>query len=90
LQSGDYKKTFNTDVATIAYVTTGQTPVYRVTRQKTMCLWIAELLKDMRLESWARVFRVASVEFQTLYDNALFEQEMWYRPDSATAVRLFE
>ena len=89
LQSGEYKNTFKTDVATIAYATTGQTEAYRTTRQKAMCMWIAELLKDMRLESWAGVFRVASVEFGALYDNALFEGEVWYRPDSNTAVRLF-
>ena len=49
-QSGEYKKTFQTDLATIAYVTTGQTPEYRETRRKTMCLWITELLNEMRLE----------------------------------------
>ena len=90
LQSGDYKKTFQTDLATIAYLTTGQTAEYRVTRQKAMCTWIKELLKDMRLEAWAGVFKVASVEFQTLYDHALFESAVWFRPDSDTPVRLFD
>ena len=90
LQSGEYKKQFKTDVATIAYATTGQTADYRVTRQKAMCTWIKELLKDMRLEAWAGIFKVASVEFQTLYDPSLFESEMWFRPDSNTPVRLFE
>jgi hypothetical protein len=89
LQSGDYKRTFKTDVATIAYATTGQTPEYRVTRQKTMCAWIAELLKEMRMEDWAGVFRVASIEFATLYDNSLFEEDVWYRPDSPTPTSLF-
>ena len=55
-----------------------------------MCTWIRELLKEMRLEEWTGVFKVASVEFQTLYDHALFESEMWLRPDSETPVRLFE
>ena len=90
LQSGDYKKTFQTDLATIAYLTTGQTAEYRVTRQKAMCTWIKELLKDMRLEAWAGVFKVASVQFQTLYDHALFESAVWFRPDSDTPVRLFD
>jgi hypothetical protein len=67
-----------------------QTAEYRVTRQKAMCTWIKELLKDMRLESWAGVFKVASVEFQTLYDHALFESAVWFRPDSDTPVRLFD
>ena len=90
VQSGEYTKTFNTKVVTIAYLTTGQTPEYRVQRQKTMCVWIRELLKEMRLEEWAGVFKVASVEFQTLYDHVLFESDVWLRPDSATPVRLFD
>jgi hypothetical protein len=90
LQSGEYKKTFQTDVATIAYVTTGQTPEYRETRRKAMCLWMRELLRDMQLKQWDNVFKVASVEFKTLYDYSLFETEAWYKPDSSTAVRLFD
>jgi hypothetical protein len=90
LQSGEYKKTFQTDLATIAYVTTGQTPEYRETRRKAMCLWIHELLKEMRLESWTNVFKVASVEFSALYDYSLFEAEVWHKPDSSSAVRLFD
>jgi hypothetical protein len=89
VQSGEYTKTFNTKVVTIAYLTTGQTPEYRVQRQKTMCVWIRELLKEMRLEEWAGVFKVASVEFQNIYDNSLFEEEVWYRPDQEKAVPLF-
>jgi hypothetical protein len=90
LQSGEYKKTFQTDLATIAYITTGQTPEYRETRRKTMCLWIKELLADMRLKDWANVFKVTSVEFSRLYDYSLFEAKTWYKPDSSTAVRLLD
>ena len=89
LESGEYQKTFQTDEATIAYVTTGQTPAYRETRRKAICQWIRELLADMGLKDWASVFRVASIEFGTLYDYSLFESEIWFRPDSDTAVRLF-
>jgi hypothetical protein len=49
-----------------------------------------QLLKEMRMTEWAGVFRVASIEFGTLYDNALFEGEVWHRPDTDKAVRLFE
>jgi hypothetical protein len=90
LQSGEYKRTFYTDYATVAYATTGQTEAYRNTRRKAMCTWIMELLREMRMTEWAGVFRVASIEFANLYDNALFESEVWYRPDSEKAVRLFE
>jgi hypothetical protein len=90
IQSGEYKRTFKTDLATIAYVTTGQTEEYKTTRRKAMCAWIMELLREMRMTDWAGNFKVASIEFQHLYDNSLFEKDVWYRPDSEKAVRLFE
>jgi Replication-relaxation len=90
IQSGEYKREFSTDLATIAYAITGHTEAYRITRRKIMCAWIAELLREMRLGDWYRVFKVTSIEFGRLYDNALFEDEVWYRPDQEQAVRLFE
>src|SRR5688500_3355209 len=36
LQSGEYKKAFNTNTVRIAYATTGQLPEYREARRKTM------------------------------------------------------
>ena len=50
---------------------------------------LMELLTEMRMTDWAGVFKVANVEFPTLYDNALFEREGWYRPDSSTPLPLF-
>src|SRR5918992_718720 len=73
IQSGEYRREVSTDLATIAYATTGQTEAYKTTRRKAMCAYIMELLKEMRMTEWAKVFRVASIEFGTLYDNALFE-----------------
>ena len=90
LQSGDYKKTFHTNTASIAYATTGQLPEYREARRKSMCSMIMQLLKERRLEQWARIFKVTSLEFHALYDNSLFESEVWFRPDSDTPVRLFD
>ena len=90
LQSGDYQKTFNTNTARIAYATTGQLPEYRETRRKAMCSMIMQLLKERRMEPWAQVFKVTSLEFHALYDSSLFESEVWFRPDSETPVRLFE
>ena len=90
MQSGEYTKAYNTKVVTFAYLTTRQTPACRQQRQKTMCLWIHELHKEMRLEDWTNVFKVASIEFQNIYDRSLFEKAVWYKPDSSTAVRLFD
>jgi hypothetical protein len=88
-QSGEYKKTFNTNTACVAYATTGQLPEYREARRKAMCSMIMQVLKERRLENWARVFKVTSLEFHTLYDNSLFEEEVWYRPDSPKPLSLF-
>jgi hypothetical protein len=90
IQSGEYKREFSTDLATIAYATTGHSEAYRNSRRQAMCAWIMELLREMRLTDWTRVFKVASIEFNRLYDNALFEAEVWYTPDSEQAVRLFD
>jgi hypothetical protein len=89
VRRGEYQKVFKTDVGTIAYATTGQTEEYRETRRKVMKQWIWEILKEMRLESWADSFKVASIEFTNLYDNSLFEEDVWYRPDSPTPRSLF-
>jgi hypothetical protein len=88
-QSGEYKKTFNTNTACVAYATTGQLPEYREARRKAMCAMIMQVLKERRLENWAGVFKVTSLEFHTLYDNALLEDEVWYRPDSPKPRSLF-
>jgi hypothetical protein len=66
IQSGKYKRTFKTDLATIAYATTDQTEEYKTTRRKAMCAWIMELLREMRMTDWTGNFKVASVEFQNL------------------------
>jgi hypothetical protein len=90
LQSGDYKKAFNTNTACVAYATTGQLPEYREARRKAMCSMIMQVLKERRMEQWAKIFKVTSLEFHTLYDNALFEEKVWYRPDSPNPLSLFD
>jgi hypothetical protein len=89
IQSGEYQKTFNTNTASIVYATTGQLPEYRETRRKAMCSIIMQLLKERRMEPWAQIFKVTSLEFHTLYDNSLFEKAVWYRPDSPNPQSLF-
>jgi hypothetical protein len=89
VRRGEYQKVFNTNVGTIAYATTGQTAEYRETRRKVMGQWIWEILREMRLEDWAGSFKVASIEFGKLYDYSLFEQKVWYRPDSPKPLPLF-
>ena len=94
IRSGDYAHVFGTPAVIIAYATTGQVQEYAETRRKTMCAWTMEVLTELELESWAKVFRFASaVVYKTLYEEgqALFTKPVWYQPDSpATPVPLLE
>jgi Replication-relaxation len=90
IRSGDYERVFDTPAVIIAYATTGQVQAYADTRRKTMGAWTMEVLAELEIESWASVFRVTTVTYETLYEDAqaLFTAPVWYRPDSPTPVRL--
>jgi Replication-relaxation len=89
IKSGAYRKMFSTDAVMIAYLTTGEMPEYRETRRKAMCVWTQEVLADLHMENWSHIYRFASVVFEDLYTTPLFDEPVWYRPDSATPVPLF-
>jgi hypothetical protein len=84
IDEGGYARMFGTASVTMAYATTGQVPEYRERRRQTMLVWIREVLREDHRENWAGVFRVASIEYDSLYDLALFEKPLWYKPDSPT------
>ena len=92
IRSGQYAKLFGVPGVIVSYVTTGQTPQYRNTRVKTMNAWTREVLAELNLKNWGGIFRFASVEFDSLYDQAvrLFEEPVWLRPDMKEAVSLFD
>ena len=92
IRGGQYAKLFGVPGVIVSYVTTGQTPQYRNTRVKTMNAWTREVLAELNLKNWGGIFRFASVEFDSLYDQAvrLFEEPVWLRPDTTEKVRLFE
>jgi Replication-relaxation len=91
IRSGDYARVFDTPAVIIAYVTTGHAPPYAETRRKTMATWTMEVLAELELNDWAGVFRFTAVTYDTLYEDvhAIFEEPVWYRPDSPTPVPLF-
>jgi hypothetical protein len=80
---------FQTDAVLIAYVTTGERPEYRETRQAAMCAYTQEVLADLHMENWSNIFRITSVEYDQLFTTPLFDESVWYRPDSASPVPLF-
>jgi hypothetical protein len=87
IRSGDYAHVFETTAVIIAYATSGRVQQDAEIRRKTRCTWTMDLLKDLKIESWASIFRLTSaVEYKTLYEEGrtLFTQAVWYRPDSPT------
>jgi hypothetical protein len=84
IRSGEYQRVFGVPGVVVSYLTTGQTPEYRTTRMKTMNAWTGEVLTELKLESWAGIFRFTAVEFENLYGaiETLFTEPVWYRPDS--------
>lgn len=88
IRSGAYKKMFHTDAVLIAYVTTGERPEYRETRRAAMCAYTQEVLADLHMENWASIFRFTSIEYDQLFTTPLFDEPVWYRPDSASPVPL--
>lgn len=89
IRSGAYRKIFGTDAVVIAYLTTGDLPEYRETRRKAMCRWTQEVLAELHIENWASIFRISSVVFDELYTTPIFDEPVWYRPDSLSPVPLF-
>lgn len=86
---GAYSKMFGTRAVIVAYATTGELPEYRETRRKAMCAWTMEVLADLHMETWSSIFRFASVVFDELYTSSIFDEPVWYRPDSPSPVPLF-
>ena len=82
---------FGIPAVMIAYITTGERPDYRETRQRTMRVWAQEVLQDMQKANWASIFRFSSVSLNDVYKTSglLFEGPVWYRPDQPEPVALF-
>jgi Replication-relaxation len=83
IKSGAYRKMFGTEAVMIAYITTGET------RRKAMCAWAQQVLAELHMENWSHIFRFSSVEFDQLYTTPMFDEPVWYRPDSPIPVLLF-
>jgi hypothetical protein len=89
IRSGEYKKMFGFDSVTIAYATTGERPEFRETRRRAMISWTQEVLQEQHRENWARIFRFHSLDLDGIYNDALFQEPVWHRPDSPEPVLLF-
>jgi hypothetical protein len=92
IRSGAYQKIFGVPGVIVAYATTGQVPEYRQTRVRAMNSWIGQVLRELKLTTWAGIFRCSAIEFPTLYESipGLLTDASWLRPDTKEKVRLFE
>jgi hypothetical protein len=89
VRSGAYQKVFGTKAVMIAYATTGETDSQRQTRCLSMGEWTKEVLAEIHKKNWASIFRFHGLALKDIYSLQLFEEPVWYRPDSSTPVTLF-
>ena len=88
-KGGAYSKMFETEAVTIAYLTTGDRPEYRETRRKAMCAWTMEVLAELHKESRASIFRFHSLCLDDIYQAHIFQDSVWFQPDSNSPIPLF-
>jgi hypothetical protein len=82
LKSKDYAAYFGTPAATLCYVVITKDQKRRLARLQSLACWIDEFLVEERKESWASIFRLIAVEYETLYEHTteLFTEKLWYPP----------
>lgn len=88
-KGGAYSQIFGQEAVIVAYVTTGQMPHYRERRRETMCAWAGELLKEYGKTNWAHIFRFTAVVLDDLYNSPIFDEPVWFQPNSTVPVPLF-
>ena len=89
IQSPQYKELAGTNACRICYLTIGQFPRYKASRRAAMQRWTQDLLTELNMQHFAPVFLFAACDYDQLYQTPLFDQPVWYHPDSQTPVPLF-
>jgi hypothetical protein len=88
LQSPQYEQLAKTSAGRLCYLTIGQHPRYRETRRAAMQRFTQNVLAELKMTEWASVFLFASVDYTHLFQTHLFDEPVWYHPDSQTPVSL--
>lgn len=88
-KGGAYSTLFSQEAVTVAYVTTGEMPEYRQVRRQTMCTWASEVLKELGKTNWSPIFRFTAVVLDGLYESPIFDEPVWFQPNSAVPVPIF-
>ena len=73
----DYERLFGTTSVLVCYLA-----CYPDTRRQALQGWTQALLRELKLEDLADIFRFATVNYDSLYSAPLFDAPVWYRPDS--------
>jgi protein involved in plasmid replication-relaxation len=87
VRSGACERLLGENVYRVCYVSVGNSP-YKETRRKTMMLWTREVLRELEKENWASIFRFTDVGID-VYSANLFEEPVWFQPDSSKGGKLF-
>jgi hypothetical protein len=90
VRGGEYKRIFETDAVTIAYVTTGSTDEFMRSRLAAMRAWTAEVLEELNMKDWASLFRFRALSPQEIYKVPLFKAAVWYFAGSAQPTSFFD
>jgi Replication-relaxation len=90
VRAGEYKRLFETEAVTIAYVTTGSTEEFTRTRLAAMCTWASEVLDEINMKNWAPLFRFRALSLDALYKEPLLQTPEWYYPGASKPTTLFE
>jgi hypothetical protein len=88
IQSPQYHDLTGTNAGRICYLTIGQHPNYKHTRLAAMQRYTQEVLAAEKMQTWASVFLFAAVDYNHLYQIPLFDQPLWYPPNSQTPEHL--
>jgi protein involved in plasmid replication-relaxation len=89
IQSGGYRKLFETEAVAIAYVITGDLPEHLDNKRRAISKLTMEVLKELGKASWASSFRFHSLCLADYYKSDIFSEPVWYQPNSPKPVPLF-
>ena len=89
VRDGGYEKYFGTPSLLYCYLAVGATTDYRLARLSAMRRWIAEVLDKQKLDDWADVFRLSTID-ECIFDTHMhYTDPVWTSAASSTLVSLF-
>jgi hypothetical protein len=81
IRSGGLSRAFGVPGALVTYLVVGPTGKAGDARRQRLCGYAREVLASLHLEPWAAIVRVGSVVLEAFYEQGIFQNALWYRPD---------